>query len=107
MNEDTRFAADAMLGRLARWLAETQARILLTRDRRLLQDLRPVRAHEVRQDEPLQQLRDLVLALRLPGPSELFTRCSWTTRRSSGCSRAGSRLEAPGFLRSRSGPFRP
>jgi uncharacterized protein with PIN domain len=95
---DTRFAADAMLGRLARWLralgydtsydatladpvlvaqANEEGRVLLTRDRLLLRELRPLRAHEVRQDDPLAQLRDLVHALDLAagGPRELFTRC--------------------------------
>jgi uncharacterized protein with PIN domain len=91
-----RFAADAMLGRLARWLrvlgydtcydiaiadpvlvrlADDEARVLLTRDRHLLRELRPRRAIEVRQDDPLQQLRDVVLELQLPGPCRLFTRC--------------------------------
>lgn len=85
-----------MLGRLARWLrvlgfdtsydatladpelvrlAHEQGRILLTRDRHLLRELRPVLAHEVRQDAPLEQLRELVAALDLPAPAELFTRC--------------------------------
>lgn len=96
MPPDTCFAADAMLGRLARWLrvlgfdtsydpelpdpvlvamARDEARILLTRDRHLLRELRPARWHEVRQDAPLEQLRELVEALRLPPPAELFSRC--------------------------------
>lgn len=91
-----RFAADAMLGRLARWLrvldydtsydmalpdpllvrqADAQGRILLTRDRHLLKELRPARSHEVRQDDPLQQLQELVGALALAPPPALFTRC--------------------------------
>lgn len=91
-----RFAADAMLGRLARWLrvlgydtsydmtladpvlvrqAGEEGRILLTRDRHLLKELRPARAHEVRQDDPLLQLKDLVDTLELAPPSALFTRC--------------------------------
>jgi uncharacterized protein with PIN domain len=91
-----RFAADAMLGRLARWLrvlgfdttydaslsdpelvrrADREGRILLTRDRHLLRELRPARAHEVRSDVPLEQLRELVDALGLSQPAELFTRC--------------------------------
>lgn len=85
-----------MLGRLARWLrvlgfdttyddaiedpvlvrlAEAEDRILLTRDRHLLRELRPRRAHEVRDDAPLLQLRAVVLELELPAPAELFTRC--------------------------------
>ncbi|QJW83312.1 hypothetical protein HK414_00905 [Ramlibacter terrae] len=88
--------ADAMLGRLARWLrvlgfdtvydealddpvlvriADADGRVLLTRDRHLLRDLRPLRAHEVRQDDPMAQLVDLVHALQLAPPAGLFTRC--------------------------------
>jgi uncharacterized protein with PIN domain len=92
-----RFAADAMLARLARWLrtlgfdttldpaladpdlvrqADEQDRVLLTRDRLLLRDLRPRRALEVHDDAPLAQLRQVVTDLALPAPTELFTRCT-------------------------------
>ena len=85
-----------MLGRLARWLrvlgfdtsydaalsdpvlvrlAADEGRLLLTRDRHLLRELRPAAALEVRKDAPLEQLRDVVEALALPAPAELFTRC--------------------------------
>jgi uncharacterized protein with PIN domain len=91
-----RFAADAMLGRLARWLrvlgydtfydgavhdpelvklAAEDGRVLLTRDRHLLRELRPERALEVRRDDPLEQLQDVVAALGLPGPVAMFSRC--------------------------------
>ncbi len=93
-----RFLADAMLGRLARWLrvlgydtrydplapdetlvawAAAEERVLLTRDRRLLRELRPAAAVEIRSDVPLEQLRQVVAALGLlpPSPPELFTRC--------------------------------
>lgn len=90
------FLADAMLGRLARWLrvlgfdtrweptlpdpglvrlAHDEARVLLTRDRQLLRELRPVRALEVASDAPLAQLRQVVELLALDAPRELFTRC--------------------------------
>jgi len=96
LSEDPRFAADAMLGRLARWLrvlgydtfyettvpdavlvrlAHEEGRFLLTRDRHLLRELRPARALEVRQDDPLAQLRQVVESLALAPPHELFTRC--------------------------------
>ncbi|MCC2677414.1 MAG: hypothetical protein K0R58_4361 [Ramlibacter sp.] len=86
-----------MLARLARWLrvlgwdttldpelddpelvrrANGQDRILLTRDRHLLRELKPLRSHEVRSDQPLEQLRDIVQSLGLPAPAELFTRCT-------------------------------
>ena len=85
-----------MLARLARWLrvldfdtayepslddaalvrlAEAEARVLLTRDRALLRELRPRIAVEVRTGAPLEQLRSVVDALALPPPRELFTRC--------------------------------
>lgn len=91
-----RFLADAMLGRLARWLralgfdttydatagdpelvrrAAAEARIVLTRDVHLLRELRPERALQIHGDMPLTQLRQVVDALSLPPPAELFTRC--------------------------------
>jgi uncharacterized protein with PIN domain len=96
MADPHRFAADAMLGRLARWLrvlsfdtfyqeaiadpelvriADVEDRVLLTRDRHLLRELKPRRAIEVRQDAPLEQLRQLVDTLQLAAPAELFLRC--------------------------------
>jgi uncharacterized protein with PIN domain len=85
-----------MLGRLARWLralgydtaydpalpdpalirlAHDEARVLLTRDRRLLRELRPRRALEITSDAPLAQLRGVVEALALAPAGEPFTRC--------------------------------
>ncbi|WP_167772943.1 Mut7-C RNAse domain-containing protein [Ramlibacter humi] len=92
-----KFAADAMLARLARWLrvlgwdttlqpglddttlvrqANEEGRILLTRDRGLLRDLRPDRFVEVHHDGPLEQLRQVVRELNPEPPHELFTRCT-------------------------------
>ncbi len=85
-----------MLGRLARWLrtlgydtaydpaihdpalvdwGRREDRILLTRDRPLLVELRPDRALLILADRPLEQLRQVVTELGLGPPGELFTRC--------------------------------
>jgi uncharacterized protein with PIN domain len=93
----TRFLADAMLGRLARWLrvvgadtlqlptdtpdislvarARADERVLLTRDRHLLRELRPHRELAIRSDVPLTQLGEVVRAFALRRPAELLTRC--------------------------------
>jgi uncharacterized protein with PIN domain len=91
-----RFLADAMLGRLTRWLrvlgwdtaydpalrdpalvswADAEHRILLTRDRRLVAELRPGRFLLVVAEKPLDQLRQVVMEVGLRPPLELFTRC--------------------------------
>jgi uncharacterized protein len=85
-----------MLGRLARWLrvlgwdtaydpathdhalvewARSDDRILLTRDRPLLLELRPDRALFIVADRPLEQLRQVVTEVDLGAPGELFIRC--------------------------------
>jgi uncharacterized protein len=93
----TRFLADAMLGRLARWLrvvgadtlqlptdtpdgalvarARDDERVLLTRDRHLLRELRPHRELAIRSDVPLMQLGEVVRAFGIRRPDELLTRC--------------------------------
>lgn len=91
------FAADAMLARLARWLrvlgwdttldaalpdpelvrrADEEGRILLTRDRHLLRELRPRRSLRIDHDDPLRQLGQVVIDCGLPAPLGLFTRCT-------------------------------
>jgi uncharacterized protein len=127
LNGEPRFAADAMLGRLARWLrvlgydtsyeegiadpllvqlAEEEARMLLTRDRHLLRELRPVRAFEVRQDDPLYQLRDLVLELELAAPRDLFTRCLLCNAPLETVDRAEAEPLLPEGVRELAGPVR-
>lgn len=85
-----------MLGRLARWLrtlgfdtfydpavhdpqlvalADAEGRVLLTRDRHLVQHLRPGRALLIASDAPLDQLREVVAACGLSPPAAPFTRC--------------------------------
>ena len=95
--EATRFLADAMLGRLARWLrvvgadtiqlpidapdvalvarARADERVLLTRDRHLLRELRPHRGLAIESDVPLAQLGEGIRAFALRRPAELLTRC--------------------------------
>jgi uncharacterized protein len=91
-----RFLADAMLGRLARWLrvldfdtvfdpaiddpelvdlADAEKRILLTRDRHLVEYLQPDRSVLITWDAPLEQLRQVIETCRLEPPPTLFTRC--------------------------------
>ncbi|GAA3533286.1 Mut7-C RNAse domain-containing protein [Zobellella aerophila] len=91
-----RFLADAMLGRLARWLrvlgydtfydpagddkelvalSDAEHRVLLTRDRHLVHFLRPRHPLLITAEKPLVQLREVIGACRLSPPAELFTRC--------------------------------
>ena len=127
MSEPPRFAADAMLGRLARWLralgwdtsydeslsdpvlvqqANAQQRVLLTRDRHLLRELRPERALEIRQDDPLQQLHAVAIGLALDPPSELFTRCLLCNAPLQELDAAQAQLLLPAGVRDVPGPVR-
>lgn len=85
-----------MLGRLARWLrvlgfdtaydpavddpelvawADAEGRVLLTRDRHLVEHLRPAASVLIRSDRALDQLCEVVEACGVEGPLELFARC--------------------------------
>jgi uncharacterized protein with PIN domain len=95
------FLADAMLGRLARWLralgydtlynpapedrdlvaiANAEDRILLTRDRHLMTFLQPARGLLLKSDKPLCQLREVVEVSGLAAPKALITRCMMCNR---------------------------
>lgn len=91
-----RFFADAMLGRLARWLrtlgfdtayddgisdaalvklALSEGRYILTRDRKLPEEWRVEGCLIVRADKVLDQLVEVAAAFDLEAPARLFTRC--------------------------------
>ena len=94
---DPRFFADAMLGRLARWLrilgydtryeahvedavlvrkSIEEERVILTRDRTLPEEYRVAALVLVEAERPEEQLRELVRRFRLDTEGRLFTRCS-------------------------------
>jgi uncharacterized protein with PIN domain len=91
------FMADAMLGRLARWLrilgfdtayeadiddgdlvrrAVRQRRVILTRDRRLPEQWRVSGIHTIGADAPMDQLREIEAAFAICRDARPFTRCS-------------------------------
>ncbi|MHC4128147.1 MAG: Mut7-C RNAse domain-containing protein [Planctomycetota bacterium] len=92
-----RFMADAMLGRLARWLrilgidtayeahiddgdlvrrAVGQRRIILTRDRRLPDEWRVSGIHVLEAEAPMAQLREIEAVFAIRRDARPFTRCS-------------------------------
>jgi uncharacterized protein with PIN domain len=92
-----RFAADAMLGRLARWLrlvgcdtayvahiadgelvrrALEEGRVILTRDRRLPEQWRVPHVMVLRSEDPLAQLRQVLRAYGIDWRAQLFSRCA-------------------------------
>lgn len=91
------FLADAMLGKLARWLRllgidcawephvadETlvrrgveQGRVILTRDRRLPDEWRVSHVHVLRTDDSFEQLREVLRRFDLAASLRPFSRCS-------------------------------
>src|SRR5690606_3446894 len=94
---ELRFAVDAMLGRLARWLrllgfdawsepdvpderlvrrALEDGRWILTRDRALPREWRAPRVHVVAAEAPFAQLREVARAFDLAARARPFARCS-------------------------------
>jgi uncharacterized protein with PIN domain len=94
---EPRFFADAMLGRLARWLrtlgfdcayeseirdedlvrrAVAEQRIILSRDRALPQDWRVAGIHLIESEELREQLREVLRTFRLAPALRLFSRCN-------------------------------
>ena len=96
-SSEPRFAADAMLGRLARWLralgydtayesdipdaelvrlAILERRCILTRDRALPEEWRVDNVMLIGANAPLDQLAEVVAAFDLDYHTHLFTRCT-------------------------------
>ena len=113
-----RFAADRMLGRLARWLrilghdvaygahlsgrslvacARREHRILLTRDTHLLRDPELPPHLFVRSDHFRQQLREVAAAVPLDG-STLLGRCLDCNRPLASVSRDDARERVPAYV---------
>ena len=97
----TRFAADAMLGRLARWLrllgfdcsfdpaitdeeivrlAASDCRTVLTRDRRLPEEWWVPEIYVVREEEVRKQLAEVIRRFDLAASIRILTRCNACNR---------------------------
>lgn len=121
------FLADAMLGRLARWLrvlgfdtrfdpaiddpqlvemANAEGGILLTRDRHLVTHLRPARSVLVSCDAPLEQLRQVIDECQLAAPRALFTRCLLCNTRLDEATGTEAAVLRPAQARALPGPVR-
>jgi uncharacterized protein with PIN domain len=108
--------ADAMLGGLTRWLrilgydtayqrhiedealvrrCLVEGRILLTRDRRLLEEWRIKRALLISAEKPLEQLREVVTRLGLNWSAGLFLRCTLCNTPVRAADRASVRGQVP------------
>jgi uncharacterized protein with PIN domain len=111
-----RFIADAMLGRLARWLrimgfdtayeehitdAELvrrslqEQRVILTRDRALPEEWRVASVFVLTSETGVGQLREVVRAFDLAADVVLFTRCSVCNARLEPASRDSVRADVP------------
>ena len=114
-----RFAADRMLGRLAKWLRVLgydvvylreggdgeilallqEDRILLTRNRRAEQWHKHGKVFSVRANDPKEQLREVVKGLCLQETDKLlFSRCLRCNRLLRGVDRAEVREEVPDYI---------
>jgi len=111
-----RFIADAMLGRLARWLrimgfdtahdghiadadlvrrSLDEQRAVLTRDRALPEEWRVASIYVVASETGAEQLREVVRAFDLRTGVKLFTRCSVCNARLEAASRESVRSGVP------------
>jgi uncharacterized protein with PIN domain len=96
MTDEAQFVADAMLGKLTKWLrvmgidvmydsdvidaqllqcAERQGRILLTRDGGLMRRRGPAQRLYIESDYYHEQVRQVVQAFRLAESIQMFSRC--------------------------------
>ena len=99
--DEIRFAADAMLGKLARWLrllgfdsfyardiadadlvrrAREEGRVILTRDRALPEEWRVADIHVLRSETTFDQLGEVISRFELADAVRLFSRCSGCNR---------------------------
>jgi hypothetical protein len=116
VSAEPRLFADAMLGGLMRWLrilghdtayeshiedevlvrrCLVEGRVLLTRDRRLLEEWRIKRALLISAEKPLEQLREVVTRLRLDCSARLFLRCTLCNSLVEAADRASVRGRVP------------
>ena len=123
---ERRFVADAMLGRLARWLrllgfdcvfdaeasdeqvvrrAIEDGRVLLTRDRRLPEEWWISDIHLVQEQEPRRQLAEVVRHFDLGASIRVLTRCSRCNRTLERITRAQASGRVPSRILEDHEPF--
>ncbi|HEY8495295.1 MAG TPA: Mut7-C RNAse domain-containing protein [Myxococcota bacterium] len=124
---ELRFAVDAMLGRLARWLrllgfdawyeggvadeqlvrrALDEQRWILTRDRALPVEWRAPRVHLVAAETPFAQLQEVAAAFGLAARARPFARCSRCNAALVALAAAEAALRVPPAVRARHAQFR-